>query len=154
MKRTLPNYCILSNKLGELLKLKSQFVFTPLWLIRSTTHPCYHVLILQYAYYQVIMKLLLSSLLIFQHLLSKYNTFFIVDDTERELMVKIFLFTRWIWPWCFDRSSNWNKSNGVRTIDAFSLVLVPLYHTFTCSFVLLPLKSSSDYPTFLFNTLI
>ena len=47
-----------------------------------------------------------------------------------------------------------NKSNGVRTIDAFSLVLVRLYHTFTYSFVLLLLKSSSNCPTFLFQTLI
>ena len=47
-----------------------------------------------------------------------------------------------------------NKSNGVRTTDAFSLVLVQLYHTFTCSFVLLICKSSSDCPTFLFQALI
>ena len=37
-----------------------------------------------------------------------------------------------------------NKSNGVRTTDAFSLVLIPLYHTFTCIFVLLILTSSSN----------
>ena len=47
-----------------------------------------------------------------------------------------------------------NKSNGVRTIDAFSRVLVLLYRTFICSFVLLLLKSSSDSYTFLFQTLI
>ena len=47
-----------------------------------------------------------------------------------------------------------NKSNGVRTIDAFSRVLVVLYRTFICSFVLLLLKSSSDSHTFLFQTLI
>ena len=47
-----------------------------------------------------------------------------------------------------------NKSNGVRTIDAFSRVLVLLYRTFICSFVLLLLKSSSDSHTFLFQTLI
>ena len=35
-----------------------------------------------------------------------------------------------------------NKSNRVRTIDAFSLVLVPLYHTFTCSFVRVTTKMS------------
>ena len=37
-----------------------------------------------------------------------------------------------------------NKSNGVLTIDAISLELVPLYRTSTCSFELLSLKSSSD----------
>ena len=47
-----------------------------------------------------------------------------------------------------------NKSNGVRTTDAFSLVLVPLHHTFTCHFVLLLLTSNSDSHTFLFQTLI
>ena len=47
-----------------------------------------------------------------------------------------------------------NKSNGVQTIDAFSRVLVLLYRTFICSFVLLLLKSSSDSHTFLFQTLI
>ena len=47
-----------------------------------------------------------------------------------------------------------NKSNGVRTIDAFSRVLVLLYRTSICSFVLLLLKSSSDSHTFLFQTLI
>ena len=46
-----------------------------------------------------------------------------------------------------------NKSNGVRTIDAFSRVHVLLYHTFICSFVLLLLKSSDSH-TFLFQTLI
>ena len=43
-----------------------------------------------------------------------------------------------------------NKLNIVRTIDAFLLVLVPLYHNFACSFALL--ESSSDCPTFLFQT--
>ena len=47
-----------------------------------------------------------------------------------------------------------NKSNGVRTIDAISLVLVPIYRTSTCSFELLLLESSSDSHTFLFQTLI
>ena len=47
-----------------------------------------------------------------------------------------------------------NKSNVVQTIDAFSRVLVLLYRTFICSFVLLLLKSSSDSHTFLFQTLI
>ena len=47
-----------------------------------------------------------------------------------------------------------NKSNGVRTIDAIFLKLVPLYRTSTCSFELLPLKSSSDSHTFLFQTLV
>ena len=47
-----------------------------------------------------------------------------------------------------------NKSNGVRTIYAISLKLVPLYRTSTCSFELLPLKSSSDSHTFLFQTLV
>ena len=50
--------------------------------------------------------------------------------------------------------SDYNKSNRVQTTDAFSLVLVPLYHTFTCSFVLLLLTSNSDSHTFLFQTLI
>ena len=48
---------------------------------------------------------------------------------------------------------SFNKSNGVRTIDAISLELVPLYRTSTCSFELL-LESSSDSHTFLFQTLI
>ena len=47
-----------------------------------------------------------------------------------------------------------NKSNGVRTIDAFSRVLVLLYRAFICSFVLLLLKSSVDSHTFLFQTFI
>ena len=47
-----------------------------------------------------------------------------------------------------------NKSNGVRTIDAIFLEFVPFYRTSTCSFELLPLKSSSDSHTFLFHTLV
>ena len=47
-----------------------------------------------------------------------------------------------------------NMSNGVRTVDAISLELVPLYRTSTCNFELLPLKSRSDSHTFLFQTLV
>ena len=39
--------------------------------------------------------------------------------------------------------SYFNKSYGVWTIDAISLVLVPIYRTSTCSFELLLLESSN-----------
>ena len=45
-----------------------------------------------------------------------------------------------------------NYPNRFWTIHAFLLVLVHLYRTFTCSFVLLLLKSNSDSHTFLFQS--
>ena len=46
-----------------------------------------------------------------------------------------------------------NKLNGVWTIDAFSYVRVPLYRTFSCSSLVLLLKSKSDSHISLFQTL-